>query len=409
MREPIPPVDTRIDVLDRLRGFALLGIFLMNIEYFGRPLQDYVLGVPAGLQGLDAAAAWFVYTFVQGKFWVLFSLLFGMGFAVMADRARDAGRPFLGTYLRRTALLALFGLLHIALLWDGDILLSYAVTALVLMAFLHVRGHALWLSGAALYLGASALAALSGLVLQLLPPSQLAPIAAQMDEATAQAQAAVEVYAHGSFVAVAQQRLETVFAYMVPSAWPMQIPSILGVFLIGAWLVRSGRMVDVVANRGFFTRLLIVALPLAVLGVGASLAVGTQFPAGEDFPRAMLATGLMMLGNLPASLAIVSLFALLAGSSFGARMTAVLAPAGRMALTNYLTQSLICSLVFYGYGLGQYGEWGRASQVGFVVLVFVAQVLASRWWMARFEFGPLEGLWRAGTHLRAPRWRAAGH
>jgi uncharacterized protein len=64
--------------------------------------------------------------------------------------------------------------------------------------------------------------------------------------------------------------------------------------------------------------------------------------------------------------------------------------------------------VFYGYGLGQYGEWGRASQVGFVVLVFVLQVLASRWWMARFEFGPLEGLWRAGTHLRAPRWRAAG-
>jgi uncharacterized protein len=210
-------------------------------------------------------------------------------------------------------------------------------------------------------------------------------------------------------VAVAQQRLGTVFTYMVPSAWPMQIPSILGVFLIGAWLVRSGRMVDVVAHRGFFMRLLMVTLPLAVLGVGASLAVGTQFPAGEDFPRAMLATGLMMLGNLPASLAIVSVFALLAGSGFGARMTAVLAPAGRMALTNYLTQSLVCSLVFYGYGLGQYGEWGRASQVGFVVLVFVLQVLASRWWMARFEFGPLEGLWRAGTHLRAPRWRAAGH
>jgi uncharacterized protein len=273
------------------------------------------------------------------------------------------------------------------------------------MAFLRVRGHALWLSGAALYLGASALALLSGLVLQLLPPSQLAPLTAQMDEAAAQAEAAVEVFSHGSFVAVAQQRLETVFGYMVPSAWPMQIPSILGVFLIGVWLVRSGRMVDVVAHRGFFTRLLVVTLPLAVLGVGASVAVGTQFPDGEDFPRAMLATGLMMLGNLPASLAILSVFALLAGSDVGARMTAVLAPAGRMALTNYLAQSLICSLVFYGYGLGQYGEWGRASQVGFVFVVFVLQVLASRWWLARFRFGPLEWAWRALTYGARPAFR----
>jgi uncharacterized protein len=80
-----------------------------------------------------------------------------------------------------------------------------------------------------------------------------------------------------------------------------------------------------------------------------------------------------------------------------------------MALSNYLAQSLICSLVFYGYGLGQYGAWDRATQVGFVAMVFVAQLLLSRWWMARFAYGPLEGLWRAGTHLHWPRWRALPH
>jgi hypothetical protein len=133
--EPLRPVQghERIQTLDVIRGFALLGIFLMNIEWFNRPIAELGSGVPAGLTGLDFAVAWLIHTFVSSKFWPMFSLLFGMGFAVMLQRARAKGSAFVATYARRTAALAAFGLLHGVLVWPGDILFAYAVTAAALL------------------------------------------------------------------------------------------------------------------------------------------------------------------------------------------------------------------------------------------------------------------------------------
>jgi uncharacterized protein len=127
----------RIEALDVVRGFALLGIFLMNIEYFNRPLTTIDEGMPRGLTGIDWFAGWFIMYFVQGKFWTIFSLLFGMGFAVMMTRAASAGREFKTVYVRRVLALAVFGAAHFVLLWEGDILFSYAVAALMLMIVLY--------------------------------------------------------------------------------------------------------------------------------------------------------------------------------------------------------------------------------------------------------------------------------
>ena len=127
----------RIEALDVVRGFALLGIFLMNIEYFNRTITSLDQGMPRGLTGIDWFASWFIAYFVQGKFWTIFSLLFGMGFAVMMTRAAQAGREFKIVYLRRVLALALFGAAHFILLWEGDILFSYSVGALMLMIVLY--------------------------------------------------------------------------------------------------------------------------------------------------------------------------------------------------------------------------------------------------------------------------------
>ena len=124
----------RIAVLDVLRGFALLGILLMNIEGFVGPLDLAVTGVDPHWHGLDRVVDALTYVFVQGKFYTLFSLLFGMGFAVMAQRAQQARRPFLGMYLRRSAGLLVIGLAHAVLLWSGDVLVTYALLALLLLA-----------------------------------------------------------------------------------------------------------------------------------------------------------------------------------------------------------------------------------------------------------------------------------
>ena len=126
----------RIEALDVVRGFALIGIFLMNVEFFSRPMNGIGEGMPIGLTGLDWFASWFVAYFVQGKFWTIFSLLFGMGFAVMLTRAEAAGRNFIGTYLRRILALGVIGAVHYIFIWQGDILFSYAVAAGALMILL---------------------------------------------------------------------------------------------------------------------------------------------------------------------------------------------------------------------------------------------------------------------------------
>ncbi|MFA6262734.1 MAG: DUF418 domain-containing protein, partial [Bacteroidia bacterium] len=136
---PFVPVaaSQRIEALDVVRGFALLGIFLMNIEWFNRPFAAFGEGIPRTATGLDWLASWFVNYFVAGKFWTIFSLLFGMGFAVMLVRAERAGREFTKVYLRRILALAVFGAVHFIYLWDGDILFSYAVAALALLIVLY--------------------------------------------------------------------------------------------------------------------------------------------------------------------------------------------------------------------------------------------------------------------------------
>ena len=142
----------RIEALDVVRGFALLGIFLMNIEWFNRPISAINEGMPRGLTGVDWLASWFIGYFVQGKFWTIFSLLFGMGFAVMLVRAERSGREFIKVYLRRILALAVFGAVHYIYIWEGDILFSYAVGALALLIVLYGRARPI-LIGCAVLIG----------------------------------------------------------------------------------------------------------------------------------------------------------------------------------------------------------------------------------------------------------------
>lgn len=392
----------RLPVMDILRGFALLGILLMNIEFFTRTLQSYSGGVTPS-EGWDHVFGIGIYAAVQGKFWVLFALLFGMGFAMMRDRAMAAGRPFAPLYLRRTALLAVFGALHIALVWVGDILLAYAITALLLLAFAWLRGTAAWVVGGGLYLVMAGLWLLMGLGLIAMPESMMAPVRAEMLGIVAESERAAAVYRDGGFVEITRQRLSD-FQFLFTGAIPFQVPMMLGVFLIGTWLVGTGRLADPVAHRGFFVKLAVGGFVLGALGVASSLALGAHFDLVEGFGEATVAMGLMSLGNLPLALGYLAIVVLLASGPLRGPF-GLLAPAGRMALTNYLLQSIIGTFIFYGYGLGLWGEIGRSGQVAIVLAVFAAQVVFSHWWLARFRFGPMEWLWRAGTYLQWPPMR----
>src|SRR5690554_1824206 len=188
----------RIGLLDALRGLALLGIFLANIEWFTRPWQEFANGMAQGLSGLDHAAAWTVHVFVNGKFWILFSLLFGLGFAVMMERAQASGRSA-RIYLRRLAVLFAIGIAHALLVWVGDILHSYAIAGLLLLGMREVRPRKQLAVGLALYLGLCGLSLLAGASMLALPPGGTDAMAGELAESARAADAAAASYAGGGF------------------------------------------------------------------------------------------------------------------------------------------------------------------------------------------------------------------
>ena len=549
------PANQRIEALDVVRGFALLGIFLMNIEWFNRPLTSLGEGMPRGLTGIDWFASWFIAYFVQGKFWTIFSLLFGMGFAVMMTRAAQVGREFKIVYLRRVLALAVFGAAHFVLLWEGDILFSYAVGALMLMIVLygktkplligiasavglafipgwgtvgaiagglaaagllaihlrsgkHVRilgrgvplfsflllligslvivaaavfwllpdgpieprlplsvfGPLLvvagWLSwryyepaekrsvrlAVSLYL-LLAIAITSGGLVQRFAPDPDAGVAVTgptpaNEEAAADASAGAKAPSEGDKIgektrqqraaerkAEREKRLAEAKAekekerrilssgtYWEAVKWrggrfPEKAATDFGfaivlvaMFLLGTWFVRSGVMEHTGAHLPFFRTLAVYGLPVGIgVGLLGSLIAMSHTP-GDRYDGWGIAVGLSTIGSLPACLGYVGLVVLMLHSKTALSRIAVLGPLGRMALTNYLAQSLISATFFYGHAMGHWGM-PRAQQVLFVLVVYAGQIVFSYWWLAGFQYGPMEWLWRGFTYGQMPQFR----
>lgn len=401
----------RIVAMDALRGFALLGIGLMNIEGMVGPLFAAFTGLDPSLTGADRWADALLYIFVQGKFYPLFSLLFGMGFAVMMARAQAAGRLFTGVYLRRTLGLLAIGLVHMLLIWSGDVLTLYALIAFaLLLLFRNTPQSRLPKWGIALYLLPALLIGALGVLGSLI---QLEPTAAaEMNKAMAEqsrfmADALVvqrEAYGAGSYAEAVAQRFEDFkmfLGFMLVMGW-----QILGLFLLGAWFVRSGAIARPGEFPQLYARLRWIALPLGL----AMMLVSFRLLPSHDFGRMDvvwgLATGLLQVGGALMGLGYLAWIVRGLQSSVWAPKLGVLAPAGRMALTHYLLQSIVCTLIFYGYGLGYFEQLPRAWQVPFVLVLYALQVALSHWWLRRFRFGPAEWLWRTLTYLRLQPMRA---
>lgn len=404
-------VAERVEALDVLRGFALLGILLMNIEAFVGPLNAAMSGLNPDLDGADRLVDAAVFLLVQGKFYTLFSLLFGAGFAVMMHRAQAAGRPFGRLYARRLAMLAAIGLAHMVLLWSGDILFTYALIG-VLLAWLFrstpVERLPRW--GLTFYLLPALLtfAFAASMHFAQSSPEGAAEFRREMATAAAQWQVTIEAQRRaygpaGSYIDATAQRLDDFGQLLV--YLPFWGPSILGMFVLGAWFWRSGAFGEVRVHETLWRRLrfwgFVLGLPLVALGFRLA---PTMEPYRLDFviASAGLATS---LGNLALCLAYAATLVLALESPRWRQRLSWLAPAGRMALSNYLLQSLVCVGIFYGHGLGYYERLPRAWQVPFVLLLFAAQTMASRWWLARFRYGPLEWLWRWVTYGRRPPLR----
>lgn len=404
---PVQPGE-RIEVMDVLRGFALFGILLMNIEGFVGPLMASTTGTDPNLQGANRAVDWLIYVLVQGKFMPLFSLLFGMGFALMMDRARQRGQDGAGVYVRRLLALLGIGIVHAVLIWAGDVLVSYALLGFVmLLLFRDTPASRLPIWAIACATVMVGLILLLGLMMQFAGsvPEGEAMLDAQARQAAATILAERRAYGSGGYVDATLQRVHDTVEML--GALPIFGLLVLTMFLLGAWLVRAGIMRDTAAHASLFRKLLIVGL---LVGLPMMLVSAILHPT-MDYARFGLGAAwwmsVAMVAGILMSLGYASAIVLAMQRPAWRAWLSWLAPAGRMALTNYLAQSLVCTLLFYGYGLGFFERLPRVWQPLFVVVLFAAQVVLSRWWLSRFRHGPVEWLWRWLTYGRRPEFRLA--
>lgn len=394
--ESLRPVASseRIELLDILRGMALFGILAANIRGFAGPAAAYFAPAKYWLAFQDRLAQAFIDTFIQGKFINIFAFLFGLGFAVQFDRAITRAGSFALTYARRLGILLLFGLIHGLLIWWGDILLAYALIGFVLLAFRKRRDKtiAIW--------------AIACLLFPLLLIT-MAYLAAQFGngpggfpEATpAELANATKIMANGSWWEIQQQRASEVIQYNY-SFFPFFSVQVLGLFLAGVYAWRKRFFMPAPESLPRYRRIALWSIALgaswnvivtSIRWIAEPPMMPTEFRELLLWTVATFATPLLSLGY------VCTVVVLVHDPAWHRRLR-VFAPLGRTALTNYLLQSIIGTLIFYNYGLGFFGQAGPAILLPLTIVIYAMQVLASRWWLERYRFGPVEWLWRKMTY-----------
>ncbi len=404
---PMLPVQQaeRIPIVDILRGFALFGILFVNMAIFSRPIQAILFPVDPAAPWFDQTAEWLIRFLGEGKFYALFSMLFGLGLTLLMERVEGRGGRFAPLYLRRLFVLLLIGVVHAFFIWMGDILILYALLGFLLILFRKAKPRTLliWIvSLIALPLlfsaGATALVALG----RSFPEG-----AAQIEQAFAEVIAgynadlarAYRVYATGSFAEITAQRVYDYFSMGFTAYFVMGF-NVLAMFLLGIYFGKRELFRSLEANLSLFRKLLVWGLLIGLSGNALYATLILSMSRIEPTWPLFLATTAQTIGAPFLMLAYVSAFCLLALRPAWGKRIGVLAPVGQMALTNYLIQSVVCTLIFYGYGLGLFGKMGAAAGIGLTVLIYLLQIPLSHWWMKRFYSGPAEWLWRSLTYLK---------
>jgi len=367
----------RLDVIDALRGASLFGVLAVNtltqlrVSLFRQFLTD-----PEPRSPLDHAIAKALTLAVESKAFILFSFLFGLGLAAQHESARARGAGFAANAARRLGALLVVGIVHLVLVWNGDILTLYAVLGAALAALLRLSTRTL------LAVAAAALA------VHLAPLPW--PAAFPSYEALAEhVDAAEHAYALGSYRTVLEFR--TVELRPVALLLASSAPRTFAMMLLGvcAWRAR------LFSDAEPASRALRMLAPIAIVcGAATTYAAHDAFVLG----RAREAAG--NLGAILLAFGYAAAFRAAWDVPRCRRVLACTAPIGRMALTSYLTQSVVLGFVFYGYGLGLFGRSTITQASVVVVTLFALQVGASALWLRRYRFGPFEWLWRSFTYAR---------
>jgi uncharacterized protein len=402
---PDQPGGTRLATLDFVRGVAVLGILASNILNYAQLPGAHRWLKLIGEPSLADKVLWALnYLFIDGKLRGLFAMLFGAGLVLFMDRAKAKGASSYLLQLRRLFWLALFGLFHFFVLFDGDILFHYALLGMVAIWLVRLPAKWLLFGGLLIYAADSipasidlgewarwereALAAPAG------DPERKVYFEEQA-EFLAGVHAEGKVLAEGSLAEVIRYRVDELALEPIQNL-PFMVTDSLAWMLVGAGLFRMGFF------AGGWDRRRMIRWGTA--GVCASVAMGVPLIAlvwAADFPQALnmfVFYGPTHFTRLPMILGyaaiLVAMTPVWAPTGLGRRLSA----AGRMAFTNYVGASAVMAVIFQGWGLGLYGQFMRPGLELFVLFGWALMLVCSPWWLARFRYGPLEWLWRCLTY-----------
>lgn len=384
---PGPAGLRRLPAVDALRGFALLGILVVNSTQMMSPYESEGVRDP-GAAPWDQGALWLISVLATFKFYLLFSFLFGYSFTLQTVSAEREGAGITARFLRRSLGLVALGLVHAVVLYSGDILLTYGVLGLALLCARRMRPATAVKAAAWIY-------GVFGVVL-----TGLGALATAVDEEEPfphQEIARLVAAYRGSAGTVLRENLDRLPLSLLAAA--LMAPGVLAAFFVGLAAGKRRLLAPGGTDRPRLLRVTAYGLAAGVPGA-VFFACATQGPLEDRWQILGIGVGTLTAPALSAAYACLLL--LLLRSPVGDRVQRLFVPAGRLALTNYLGQSLIVMFVATAYGLSLYGRVGAAAVLLFALAVYTFQLALSTVWIRRFRYGPAEWLLRAITLAGRP-------
>jgi len=402
LTDPVTAIERAV-ILDVLRGFAILGIFLDNVFGFsgyGFFSMQQREALPTFYS--DAFLSIFELAFVHGKFYSIFSLLFGIGFSISLMRNKENEKNQSTVFYRRLFILLIIGASHLYFFWGGDILLLYALVGFILPLFRNCSNKTVLIWAIAL-IASPILIDCFKVIFNVHTGSFLNDIASAIDKKTGlptDESFSSFLFKEGS--GWKEWRIWQAsswayrYAYIIESN---RIPKVLGMFLFGFYVGRK------MIYAQLETKILLLKKLKKwgfIIGIPISIAMAFFEIDGKEIPSVvgLADTVLYAVSVVPLCFAYVATICLFWVKTGGENKLKYLAPVGRMALSNYLLQTLLGIGIFYGLGIGLGGKVGPTIFFPIVIVIYFLQILFSNWWFIHFNYGPVEWVWRQLTYLK---------
>ena len=389
--------------MDALRGFAILGIFIANLNFLSHYKGSDSATGSWLLPGSDDTMIFFHHLFIEGKFYSIFSLLFGWGIALQIKRGIDKGVVALPTVKRRLWIMLLLGAVHL-LIWNGDIVFFYALLGFLLLSFRKLSNKTLLITGVLLILSPIVLYWLKMTFPVLNFPADLLyqtgdQLVEKLTGINSQA-TYVNFMQHAGWFEHLKRNIAGVFFRYGYLFFVSRIPKVLGMFLIGYVIGRSDFYKNLAQNKKIVYWIILLGF---AIGLPANYQLALYMSASEDDYFGLKLNGwyetvAYAFGVVPLALAYVGVLMLCFQTNIGHKLLLLISPVGKMAFSNYLMHSLIGNFVFLGAGLGYMGQVGPVYYTQFAIIVFVFQIIFSTIWLSYFNFGPVEWVWRSLTY-----------